>query len=133
VPLVDLIDETFMVCDPSTLAARFRDPNAWPVWWPDFRLSVFMDRGVQGIRWSISGALVGSCEVWLEQFGDGTIVHYYLRGDPPSPQRRSAARRLGWRLGRREAIRWKRRLNALKDELEAGRPPGCPRWTGSPS
>ena len=125
-PLVDLIDETFVVCAPAALAARFHEEKLWRAWWPDLRLSVFMDRGVKGIRWSIAGALIGSCEVWLEPFADGTIVHYYLRADVPSPQRSRGGRGRDARLRREHAVRWKRRLNALKDELEAGRPPGCP-------
>lgn len=130
-PLVDLIDETFVVADADKLAATLADERLWREWWPDLRLTVFMDRGREGIRWTVAGALVGSSEVWLEPHGDGVIVHYYLRCDPaPSrgwPTRPKRAARAARRLRHRHAVDWKRRVNALKDELESGRPPGEPR------
>ncbi len=64
----------------------------WHPWWPELQLSIFMDRGDKGVRWSISGALVGSSEIWLEPFADGVIVHYYLRADLPTS---SSARAIG--------------------------------------
>src|SRR3954470_24107412 len=77
------MDETFVVVDPATLAARLRDPALVRRAWPGLDLVVFMDRGDQGIRWSITGDLVGRCQIWLEPFGDGVIVHYSLRAAPP--------------------------------------------------
>ena len=29
-------------------------------------------------------------EIWLEPVGDGTVVHWYLRADPPTPLARGA-------------------------------------------
>ena len=126
-PLVDLIDETFVVCDTGVLAARLHDEGLWHAWWPNVQLSVFMDRGEQGIRWSMTGALVGSSEVWLEPFSDGVIVRYYLRADVPTPHPTRARQRWGERLRQQHAQHWKRHVNALKDELEGGRAPGCSR------
>src|SRR3954465_15276577 len=77
------MDETFVVVDPATLAARLRDPEVVRRAWPGLDLVVFMDRGDQGIRWSITGDLVGSGEVWRGAFGGGVIVHYSLRAAPP--------------------------------------------------
>ncbi len=130
---MDLIDESFVVCPPAMLAASFHDVHLWRSWWPDLQLSVFMDRGDQGIRWSVAGALVGSSEVWLQPFIDGTIVHYYLRADPPMPELTRDRRRRGERLRRQQAARWKRNLNALKDEMEGGRAPGFPAVLDAPS
>ena len=136
-PVVDLVDETFIVASPATLAAVVADRSRWRVWWPDLTLHVFMDRGEQGIRWSATGALVGSVEVWLEPFGDGAILHYYLRGDPTTDPEGTRARtlpdsprgrRVADRLRRRHALRWKRSVWALKYELEADRPPGNGGW-----
>jgi hypothetical protein len=121
-PLVDLIDETFVVADVDAVAVAFADQRRWREWWPDLALTVFMDRGHEGIRWSVAGALVGSNEIWLEPYGDGVIVHYYLRCDPARPPSRPA--RAAKRLRHQHAVAWKRRVNALKDELEAGRAPG---------
>jgi hypothetical protein len=123
-PLLDLIDETFVVADPDVVAAAFADERRWREWWPGLQLTVFMDRGREGVRWSVAGELVGSSEVWLEPHSDGVIVHYYVRCDPAAGRRTPRA---GARLRRRHAVRWKRHVNALKDELEAGRAPGEPR------
>ena len=127
---MDLVDETFVVADPDAVAALVHDPARWVLWWPDLQLTVFMDRGTAGIRWSVTGALTGSTELWLEPVLDGVVVHYYLRaeetGRPPSAD---AARehRAGDRLRDRRARAWKRAANDLKDELEGDREPGLPR------
>jgi len=124
VPAVDLVDETFVVAEPALVAAAVHDPRRWHQWWPDLRLTVFQDRGTAGLRWSCTGALVGSCELWLEPWGDGVIVHHYLRADPARQRRGRAA----VRLRERRAAAWKRCVHALKDELEGDRQPG----SGSP-
>lgn len=127
-PSVDVVDETFLAVPPEVVAAEFAAPASWARWWPDLRVAVDTDRGVQGIRWTVTGALVGSMEVWLEPVLDGTVLHYFLRADPsgpdgrpvPAPPRRGAA----------EARRRQRAAKALafacKDRLEAGRAPGEP-------
>ena len=131
-PAVDLVDETFVVVDRATIAAVVADPARWARWWPELQLTVFMDRGLDGIRWSVAGRWVGSLEIWLEAVGDGVLVHHYARLDPVDPStggprpvptdlsgRRRAARARAVR-----ATAWKRSIWALKDELEAGRPVG---------
>ncbi len=134
-PAVDLVDETFVVADRALLATIVSDPRRWRVWWPDLELTVFMDRGLDGIRWSATGASVGSLEIWLEVVGDGVLVHHYARLDPverttgrPRALPTDAA---GWRRAARARARhataWKRDVWALKDELEAGRAVGTPR------
>jgi len=129
-PTVDLIDETFVAATPGSLAGRVADPRQWEQWWPNRRLEVFMDRGERGIRWSITGDLVGSAEIWLEPVLDGTLVHYFVRADPPAAQRPggspAALARRGARLRAREAQAWKRQVWALKDDAESGRRPGEP-------
>lgn len=135
-PSVDLVDETFVVADPTVLAAIVADSGRWRVWWPDLDLTVFMDRGREGIRWTVTGSLVGSSEIWLEAYDDGVIVHYYLRADPTVPGSRTQPRAVGDSprarrsmdaLRRRRAVAWKQVIWSLKDELEAGRRPGEPR------
>jgi len=128
-PLVDLVDETFLVVSPARLAAEFADPASWARWWPTLSLEVAEDRGRKGVRWRVTGGsagLRGSSEVWLEPFRDGTIVHFYLRVDPTEgvPADRWRRRRLADRLREEHAVAFKRRLHALKDELERGRAPG---------
>jgi hypothetical protein len=124
VPTVDVIDETFLAVPPGSVAAAFADPGAWRRFWPDLRLEVYADRGVEGLRWTVRGALVGTMEVWLEPVLDGTLLHYFLRADPPP----GAVARPG-RL-RREKTRRQLAAKAvaldLKTVLEDGRRPGCP-------
>jgi hypothetical protein len=135
VPAVDLVDETFVVADRAVLAAVVADPGRWRTWWPDLVLTVFMDRGLEGIRWSVGGAFVCSAEIWLEPHGDGVLLHHYQRLDPVDPRagtpRPEPTDLAGWRRAARERDRraraWKRHVWALKDELEAGRRPGEPR------
>jgi hypothetical protein len=133
VPSVDVVDETFLAVPPAVVAAEFAVPSRWPQLWPDLQLQVMTDRGVEGIRWTVRGALVGSMEVWLEPVLDGTLLHYYLRADPqgpdgrprPAPPRRAAAE-IGRRQRAAKAIAF-----ACKERLEAGREPGEPPRAGS--
>lgn len=124
-PTVDVMDETFVVVEPSVLAAEFADPGRWRRLWPDLELTVLADRAEKGIRWTVSGSWTGSMEVWLEPVLDGTVLHYFLRVDPapPTPS-------LGARAAAREAIRRQRGAKGLafglKDRLEGGRAPGHP-------
>lgn len=104
---------------PSSVAAAFADSRTWRRFWPDLELAVYADRGAEGLRWTVTGALVGTMEVWLEPVLDGTVLHYFLRADfPPG-------------TGGRPLKEIKRRAQAakavaldLKFVLEDGRPPG---------
>jgi hypothetical protein len=95
----DLADDTYVAAAPT---------------WPDLRLRVREDRGAEGLRWEVTGALTGTAEIWLEPVGDGTVVHFYLRSG------------LGERARERRRVAWKRAVHRLKDELEAGRAVGTP-------
>ncbi len=128
-PLVDLIDETFVVAPPAVVAEELRSPELWRRLFPDLECAAYLDRGDEGVRLTVSGALVGTSEFWVEPWGDGAIVHYYLRADPAEPL--SPKRIL--RVGERHRVRLKEGLNALKDRLEAGREPGLPRESGADS
>ena len=63
---VDVVDETWFAVSPRVLAAVLAQRQSWPQLWPDLQLEVFADRGEEGLRWTVTGALVGSMEVWLE-------------------------------------------------------------------
>jgi hypothetical protein len=122
VATVDVVDETFLAVPPERLAPEFADPARWRDLWPDLALQVFADRGPKGVRWSVVGdAWLGSMEVWLEAMGDGTVLHYFLRVDPAEG---TLARRAATREGIRRQRAAKAVAFALKDRLEAGRPPG---------
>jgi hypothetical protein len=130
-PLVDVIDETFVVAPPAVVAAALKDPALWRRLFPGLDLTVFMDRGDEGIRLTVTGALVGSNEFWVEPWGDGAIVHYYLRADPTRrgsdiEPRTGDPRRLARRAVRirtAHCVRLKAGLNDLKDRLEAAHRP----------
>ena len=128
-PSIDVVDETFLAVPPERLAAEFADPALWRRLWPDLDLEVMTDRGPAGLRWTVTGALVGSMEVWLERVLDGTVLHYFLRAEPAAPDRRRGPRRAATRH-RVETVRRQRRAKAvafaLKRRLEQGRPAGVP-------
>jgi hypothetical protein len=125
---VDVVDETFIAVPPDVLAAEFATPARWRMLWPDLDLEVVTDRGAAGFRWTVTGALVGSMEVWLEPVLDGTVLHYFLRADPPGPG--GAPRPAAPHRGATEAQRRQRAAKAIafacKDRLEAGRAAGEP-------
>jgi hypothetical protein len=131
-PLIDMIDESFVYAEPGQVAERLREQSLLRRWWPDLDLAVFQDRGEAGMRWTVTGSLVGTSEIWLEPADDGVLVHYYVRADPTRPGSRTepvtgSPRRRAWRgqrLAARHAKAFKQSVWALKDELEAGRAPG---------
>jgi hypothetical protein len=128
VPSVDVHDETFLAVAPRALAEVFADPARCRRFWPDLRLSVYADRGDQGLRWTVHGALVGTMEVWLEPVLDGTVLHYFLRADPAGPDGQPqplSGRAAIAEIGRRQ-LAAKTLAFGLKSELEAGRAPGEP-------
>ena len=122
-PSVDVVDETFLAVPPAVVAAEFAGEAAWRRWWPDLHLAVDTDRGERGVRWTVTGALVGSMEVWLEPYADGVVVHHYVRCDPAGGGPVSARERRR-RQRHAKAVFW-----ALKDELEGDRRVGEPRAT----
>jgi hypothetical protein len=109
----DIIDEIFVVADPVAVRRATCDLGRWRSWFPGLRLTPYDDRGLLGVRWRASGDWTGTAEVWLEEFGDGVIVHTYVRACD--------------RLSKRHALAIKRRMTEVKDELEVGRPAGTPR------
>lgn len=118
-PLVDVLDDTFVRARPVTM--RERTGHLWPAWLPGLRLAVAEDRAELGTRWraTSTGALAatGSAEVWLETVPGGTVVHLYVRLGPAaasSPGHRRRARRVQDRVRRT----WKRELHRFKDSHE---------------
>lgn len=130
-PQVDVMDESFVVADPDELAELLHDPALWRRWWPDLELQVAHDRGRDGLRFVVTGALVGTAEFWLEPWGDGVVVHYFLRADVTSRGSAVQVRELSPRAAAREVRRrgqqTRRGIWALKDRLEQRRTTGEPR------
>ncbi|HVW39740.1 MAG TPA: polyketide cyclase / dehydrase and lipid transport [Amycolatopsis sp.] len=123
VPAIDIVDETFLAVPPGTVAAAFADPAAWRRYWPDLELAVYTDRGDEGLRWTVRGALVGTMEVWLEPVLDGTLLHYFLRARLTAPAKvpRDLLREHDRRARAAKTI-----ALGLKAILEDGREPGVP-------
>ncbi|SDK38746.1 hypothetical protein SAMN04488074_105325 [Lentzea albidocapillata subsp. violacea] len=120
---VDVVDETFLAVPPRVVAAAFASPSSWREFWPDLELDVYADRGEEGLRWTVGGALVGTMEVWLEPVLDGTVLHYFLRADSHSG---SLTPRNALREVQRRQLDAKSVSLGLKLTLEDGRPAGCP-------
>nr|WP_042189510.1 hypothetical protein [Kibdelosporangium sp. MJ126-NF4] len=121
-PAVDVVDETFLAVPPAVVKAAFANRDRWRGMWPDLTLEVYADRGDEGLRWTVRGALTGTMEVWLEPMLDGTLLHYFLRADLPAP---ATAREVRRELTRRQFAA-KNIAFDLKVVLEDGRRPGCP-------
>ncbi len=126
-PTVDIADDTFVVAPPDVLVRWLAQPGRWRDWWPDLAVSVAEDRGPKGLRWSVGGPFVGTAEVWLQPWADGTLVHYYLRLDPPQP----VTARVGATLRRRYGRAWRASVREAKDALERDRLPGLPSPPGA--
>lgn len=110
------------------VAGVVADPRRWVAWWPDLDLELRRDRGLKGCQWVLTGAIGGTAEIYLEPWHDGTLVHLFLRLDLP-PGATSASR--AQRDERERTLRWKTTVTRLKDELEAGRPPGTAAGTAA--
>ncbi|WP_406237787.1 polyketide cyclase / dehydrase and lipid transport [Nocardia sp. NBC_01009] len=119
---IQVADMTFVAADGSAVADVVAAPNNWRRWWPDLTLEVREDRGDKGIRWSVTGGLTGTMEVWLEPSLDGVILHYFLHAEPWSANRMSPRQLLAANRARRVA--GKNMSFEVKARLEAGRPAG---------
>jgi hypothetical protein len=130
-PIVEISDETLVVVDRVAIATVVSDPARWTQCWPDCEVAVVLDRGIDGMRWSVRGALVGYSEVRLLARPDGVVIHYVLAADPTVPGSRTEARSIpdsprGRRevqdLRRRQLMAWKATVWAMMDSLGATRP-----------
>lgn len=124
---VQIADETFVAADPADVGDMVADPANWRRWWPDLRLTVVQDRGPVGQRWTVTGALTGSMEVWLEPSLDGVILHYFLHAEPAGVAAWQLAKMNLPKLNHERRVAGKRMAFELKDVLEAGRPVGVSR------
>lgn len=125
-PAIDIADEVFVTTSRRTLAQLFSDPASWRRHWPDLTLDVSADRGDKGMRWTVSGRLAGSMEVWLEPVLDGTVLHYYLRADPTAPMSPGPREKWCREETRRRRLEARRLAFELKRTHEGSRAPGCP-------
>ncbi|WP_157692880.1 polyketide cyclase / dehydrase and lipid transport [Pedococcus dokdonensis] len=122
---IDIVDETFIRARPEVVRATFDDRTWTSQVWPHLAAAVQRDRGVKGVRWAVTGQVMGEMEVWLEPFRDGVVVHHYVRGTrgPHAPRD----------VAIRHTLRWKKAVHALKDRLEGGAGGPSPDGAGGPS
>ena len=107
---VDIVDDTYIDAPPEAVRAQFDDAAWVRQVWPHLDRTLVRDRGVKGLRWQVTGQVVGEMEVWIEPWRDGSIVHHYVRGHrgPRAPRD----------VATRHTLRWKRAVHGLKDRLE---------------
>jgi len=119
-PSLDISCDDLVVADPAYVAERLGLDTLWREWWPDLVLTPYERRGPEGVRWTVTGAAIGTAEWWLEQVRDGVVVHWYLRADPV---RSTGPRRLR-RLQESYVARYRDNIWRFKDEVERGRAAG---------
>ena len=119
-PLLDISCDDLVVADPAYVAERLGSDTLWREWWPDLTLTPSERRGLEGVRWAVTGAATGTAEWWLEAVRDGVVVHWYLRVDPAKPVRGQALAR----LKERYVAAYREHLWRFKDEAEVGRAAG---------
>ncbi|QZT65315.1 MULTISPECIES: polyketide cyclase / dehydrase and lipid transport [Mycolicibacterium] len=124
---IQIADETFIAADPVAVGQAVADKACWSRWWPDLRLVVVEDRGEAGHRWSVTGALTGTMEVWLEKMFDGVVLHYFLHAEPSGAAARDLEKMNLPKLNHRRRVAGKEMAFEIKRRLEADRPVGVSR------
>ncbi|TRW79170.1 polyketide cyclase / dehydrase and lipid transport [Mycolicibacterium sp. 018/SC-01/001] len=124
---IQIADETFVAADPAAVGAAVADPASWARWWPDLRLTVVEDRGELGQRWTVTGALTGSMEIWLEKVLDGVVLHYFMHAEPSGAAAWELAKMNLPKMNHRRRVAGKAMAFEVKRTLESGRPVGVSR------
>jgi hypothetical protein len=124
---IQVADETFVCADPADVGKAIADPASWRRWWPDLRLVVVEDRGPAGQRWTVTGALAGTMEIWLETSFDGVILHYFLHAEPSGVAAWELARMNLAKANHHRRVAGKRMAFEVKQKLEESRTVGVSR------
>ncbi len=127
---IQIADETFVAADPAVVGAAVADQASWLRWWPDLRLTVVEDRGEAGQRWTVTGALTGTMEVWLEKVRDGpdgVVLHYFLHAEPAAAAAWELAKMNLVKMNHRRRVAGKNMAFEVKRNLESDRPVGVSR------
>lgn len=124
---IQVADETFVCADPADVGAAIADPVSWRRWWPDLRLTVVEDRGPAGQRWTITGALTGTMEIWLEAASDGVILHYFVHAEPSGVAAWELAKMNLAKANHQRRVAGKRMAFEVKQKLEESRAVGVSR------
>ena len=121
---IQVADETFVAASPELVGAAVGDRAAWRRWFSDLRLEVVEDRADKGVRWTVSGPLTGTMEIWLEPMLDGVLLHYFLHAEPSAASAGDPAKLDFAGMTHRRRVAGKRMAFEIKNVLEAGRPVG---------
>lgn len=121
---IQVADEMFVAADPALIGTVVADPSNWRRWWPDLRLEVVEDRGAAGQRWTVTGPLTGTMEVWLEPVLDGAVLHYFLHAEPSGASAAELAKMNLATMTHQRRVAGKRMAFEVKSVLEADRPVG---------
>jgi len=124
---IQIADETFVCADPAAVGAAVANKSSWRRWWPDLKLTVVEDRGPAGQRWTVTGALTGTMEVWLETVMDGVVLHYFLHAEPTGVSGAALAELNLADLNHRRRVAGKNMAFEIKTDLERSRPVGVSR------
>ncbi len=130
---IQVADEIFVAAAPELVAAVIADRGLWRQWWPDLSLTVTEDRGPEGMRWTVTGGVTGTMELWCEAVMDGFVLHYYLHAEPTKSlpdNLRARADELA-EQNRLRRVAGKEMSFDVKQRLEAGREPGDPAIAGT--
>jgi hypothetical protein len=121
---IQIADETFVAADGAKVGAAVADRSSWRRWWPDLRLQVVDDRAEKGIRWTVTGALTGTMEIWLEPLLDGVLLHYFLHAEPTGVAAWQLAKMNLAKMTHRRRVAGKKMAFEVKTTLERSRPVG---------
>ncbi len=124
VPSIQVADETFVAADPAAVGAAVGDRAAWRRWFADLLLEVVEDRTDKGVRWTVSGPLTGTMEIWLQPVLDGVVLHYFLHAEPTAAAGRKPAKPTLASINHQRRVAGKRMAFEIKNTLEATRPVG---------
>jgi hypothetical protein len=118
---IQVADQTFVAAAPAAVGRAVANAASWPRWWPDLLLQVVEDRAEKGIRWTVTGALTGTMEVWLEPMLDGAILNYFLHAEPTGAAAWQLARMNMAKMTHQRRVAGKRMAFEVKGTLEAAR------------
>jgi hypothetical protein len=121
---IQVADETFVAADPGAVGRAVGDRADWRRWFPDLLLEVVEDRADKGVRWTVTGPLTGTMEIWLEPMLDGVLLHYFLHAEPSGAASGELTNMDLPGMTHRRRVAGKRMAFEVKNRLEAGRSVG---------
>jgi hypothetical protein len=121
---IQVADQTYVAADGALVGAAVADQSSWRRWWPDLRLQVVEDRAEKGMRWTVTGAVTGTMEIWLEPSLDGVVLHYFLHAEPTGVAAWQLAKLNLGKITHRRRVAGKKMAFEVKTTLERSRPVG---------